>query len=111
MTDGPGAWDAEEARAYLAEVLKELRRRESALAKARAEVSAVEAKLAALSLSRGLRQGRSLSVASGESYKGTLRKRLLKLRREAAELEEEVRRARERRQLVEEELAAAGAGE
>ncbi len=96
---------SDSAKEYLKEVERELERRVARLASVIAEIEALEASMRVVDVSRGIRQGNVLRITSTASYQSHLKGQLSRKREEQKELQLEVDRARERKVLVEEEIA------
>jgi predicted nucleic acid-binding Zn-ribbon protein len=99
--------DIQELQAYLERVQKELHRRETALYQVMQVIVKIEQKLASLSSHRSLLRGNALGVVATERYRTKLRYDLAIRQNERAVAAEDVERARDRKDVVEQELAEA----
>lgn len=91
---------------YLERVKEELFRRQLALKAVTDTIVALETKLAKVSGNVGVRQGDALKIASTASVRRLVSEELSKKKKEEGLLREEVLRAQERKDSVEEELEA-----
>ena len=94
----------EEAERYLLEIIEELQRREKRLHELDCEIRALEFKLKHISGRKGLLSGDAFQLAAADSFKQSLRGKLRSKMMERDSAQEEVKKARDRRKLVEEEL-------
>ena len=96
--------EEQEAREYLETVLAELSRREALLAALDEEISNLEYEERQLGSGRRMFHGRAAQLAASQRHRSMLRRRIDRKRRVRKGAVEDVMRAKERKQLAEEEL-------
>jgi DNA repair exonuclease SbcCD ATPase subunit len=89
---------------YLEKVEKELQHRETMLVENQQEQSELLDQLQRVNIERGLRQGRVMQLQAIELFRRDMRKRLKKLREKEEQIRSDVHRAKERREMVVDEL-------
>lgn len=95
-----------EALRYLQEVRDELQRREQKLAVIQEELGRLRFRLEEVSMTRSLLEGNASKLAAGESFRAKLRGQIRKREAEVVEIRSEIVRARERRAMIESEIAS-----
>lgn len=100
-----GASVSESTDEYLQGVIEELRRRERALSSLEKEISALRFELDRERAELHVLSGHAGAVAQREAFRRSLRERVKAKEQERTHLVEDIKRAQERKQLVEEELS------
>ena len=96
--------EREDLERELQEVLRELGRRELLVAELEKKLVRCRFELEGMEQGRLIRSGEALAVMQGQAHRRSLQKELAALERKRAEAAEDVRRARERKVIVEGEL-------
>ena len=99
--------EIQELQTYLERVQKELRRRERTLHHVTEKIAHLEQKLSSLSSQKSILRGHALGVVATERYRAKLRSLLATHTSEHAVAVEDVERARDRKDVIEQELAEA----
>ena len=105
MSEETPADQRQSALKYQAEVARELERRLQTTTRLRAEVESLRGKIAALGKRSRFPSGAAGAAISGDAYREGLRRELVATESSLHEAEEALKRAEERKRLVEQELA------